>query len=131
MSHNCDLSVFGENSRGHNQPHAFFRLLRINNITAGPSTKGLEQIPDDREQEERKEGKKDGASGDVRSLQGGVLNRKKRARLGCVSHIWNSSCRRKRREEQTTFPNSPFHSSGKRAVSLCLVFVSWPKIPLL
>lgn len=89
MTHNCDLSVLVKTvevtiSRAH-----FFRLLRLNNITAGSSTKGLEQIPDDsREQEERKEGKKDGASGDVRSLQGGVLSRererKKRVRLGCV-----------------------------------------------
>lgn len=81
MTHNCDLSVLVKTvevtiTRAH-----FSRLLRLNNVTAGSSTKGLEQIPDDsREQEERKEGGKDGASGDVRSLQGGVLSRKKKRR---------------------------------------------------
>lgn len=36
----------------------------------------------------RKEGKKDGASGDVRSLQGGVLSRKKKSQTGvCEPHL--------------------------------------------
>lgn len=86
----------------------------------------------------RKEGKKDGASGDVRSLQGGVLSRerererKKKSQTGvCVSHIWNSSCRRKRQRSRQLSP--ALHSipgKKKRTVPLCPVFfVSWTKMP--
>lgn len=60
MSHNCDLSVLVKTVEV-TISRAFYRLLRLNSITAGSSTKGLEQIPDDsREQEERKEGKRTG-----------------------------------------------------------------------
>lgn len=75
-----------------------------------------------RRKEERKKEKKDGASGDVRTCRAVFSAGKKRARLGCVSHIWNSSCSRRSREEQKTSPNSPFQltENATRGIRLAL-----------
>lgn len=90
----------------------YFRLLRfeqsdhrILHKRTGAESRRQERA---RRKEERKKKKKDGASGDVRTCRAVFSAGEKRARLGCVSHIWNSSCSRRSREEQKTSPNSPF-----------------------
>lgn len=122
----CNLSVWVKTveiriSRAH-----FFWLLRFE-----PSDRrilhkrtGAESRRQERggRKEDRKKEKRDGASGDVRTCRAVFSAGKKRGRLGRVSHIWNSSCSRRSREEQKTSPNSPFQRTENaiRGIRLAL-----------